>query len=103
MSYFLVAKDFTKTRKAAGLPESLVFYSTRHSFATDLLDRTGNLVLLQKLLGHESPHATQRYLHPDLKGVAKLVNERNNSNAELLRHSLRHSQEMASEPLLLNH
>lgn len=93
MSYFMFAKDFVATRKAAGLPDSLVLYSSRHSFATDLLDRTGNISRVQKVLGHESVTTTQRYLHPDVKGIAALINERNNSNAnEVLRHTLRHSE-----------
>jgi integrase len=63
-----VAKNYVAARKAAGLPDDLVLYSARHSFATDLRDRTGNLILVQKVLGHESPHTTQRYVHPELKG-----------------------------------
>ena len=82
MSYFSVAKEFTNTRTAAGLPEDLVLYSARHSFATDLLDRTGNLILVQKVLGHESPHTTQRYVHPELKGLAGVVNQRNVENTD---------------------
>ena len=50
ISYFPVAKQFGKTRKAAGLPDDIVLYSARHSFATDMLDRTGNVVLVQKML-----------------------------------------------------
>jgi integrase len=93
ISYFSVAKYFTKTREKAGLPDNLVLYSARHSFATDMLDRTGNLVLVQKLLGHESVSTTQKYVHPELKDVAEVVNERNHEHAnENLRHSLRHSQ-----------
>ena len=49
----------------------------RHSFATDMLDRTGNIVLVGKLLGHRSVTTTQRYLHPEMKGMAELVNARN--------------------------
>lgn len=75
------------------VPDNLVLYSARHSFATDMLDRTGNLILAQKLLGHESPTTTARYVHPELKGIAEVVNQRNNNNADLVRHTLRHSGE----------
>lgn len=92
MSYFPVAKQFSKARKDAGLPNSLVLYSARHSFATDMLDKTGNIVLVGKMLGHRSVTTTQRYLHPELKDIANLVNERNRTNQDaVLRHSLRHS------------
>ena len=79
-------------RAKLALPKDLVLYSARHTFATDMLDRTGNLALVQKMLGHESILTTQRYLHPELKDVAQLVNQRNADDAdENLRHSLRHN------------
>ena len=94
ISYFPIAKQFSLVRKALGLPKDLVLYSARHTFATDMLDKTGNLSLVQKMLGHESITTTQRYLHPELKDVAALVNQRNAENAkENLRHSLRHRGE----------
>lgn len=92
ISYFTIAKGMMIVRKKLALPKDLVLYSARHTFATDMLDRTGNLALVQKMLGHESILTTQRYLHPELKDVAQLVNQRNADNAdENLRHSLRHS------------
>jgi integrase len=92
ISYCLVAKGMMEVREKLALPKDLVLYSARHTFATEMLDRTGNLALVQKMLGHESILTTQRYLHPDLKEVAQLVNERNADNAdENLRHSIRHS------------
>ena len=42
-----------------------------------MLDRTGNLILVQLLSGHESVTTTRKYLHPGIKGVAEMVNERN--------------------------
>jgi integrase len=95
ISYFPVAKQFSEVRKVLSLPADLVLYSARHTFATDMLDRSGNLALVQKMLGHESITTTQRYLHPELKNVAELVDQRNAANAdENLRHSLRHSGEL---------
>jgi integrase len=72
-----IEKPFRQARKAAKLPKELVLYSARHSFATDLLDRTGNLMLVKEVLGHESVTTTQKYLHPSLKNIAGIVNERN--------------------------
>lgn len=93
ISYFPIARDFVATRKKAGLPDDLVLYSARHSFATDMLDKTGNIVLVGRMLGHQSVTTTQRYLHPQLKDIAEYVNQRNSDNAKQnLRHSLRHSE-----------
>ncbi len=87
-----IEKPFRKAREDAKLPKELVLYSARHSFATDLLDRTGNLKLVMDVLGHESVTTTQKYLHPELKDIAETVNARNSDNAATnLRHSLRHS------------
>ena len=58
-----------------------MLYSARHSFATDLLDRTGNLKLVMDVLGHESVTTTQKYLHPALKNLAEVVNQRNAGRA----------------------
>ena len=62
--------------------------TARHSFATDTLDKTGNIVLVGKMLGHRSVTTMQRYLHTELKDIADPVNERNTTNQDaVLRHS----------------
>jgi integrase/recombinase XerD len=61
-------------RKSAELPKELVLHSVRHSFATDLLDRTGILKLVMDVFGHEGVTKTQKYLHPALKNIAGIVN-----------------------------
>ena len=76
-----IEKPFRIARKAAKLPKELVLYSARHSFATDLLDRTGNLKLVMDVLGHESVTTTQKYLHPSQKNIAEIVNQRNMGRA----------------------
>lgn len=76
-----IEKPFRIAREAAKLPKELVLYSARHSFATDLLDRTGNLKLVMDVLGHESVTTTQKYLHPSQKNIAEIVNQRNMGRA----------------------
>jgi len=44
--------------KRAGLPEELSIHSARHTLAVVMLKRTGNLRLVQKMLGHSSPTIT---------------------------------------------
>ena len=61
-----------------------MLYSARHSFATNMLDRTGNIVLAGTMLGHWSVTTTQRYLHPEIEGIAEFVNARNARRAEQL-------------------
>lgn len=76
-----IERPFRMVRETAKLPKELVLYSARHSFATDLLDRTGNLKLVMDVLGHESVTTTQKYLHPSFKNIAHVVNERNRGRA----------------------
>jgi len=98
-SHTAIEKPFRNLRRKLGLDPELVLYCCRHTFATDMLDKTGNIKLVGDLLGHKSPVTTAKYLHPSLKGVAWLVNARNMTrSAEVLtsqRHTLRHSRGLA--------
>jgi integrase len=82
LGYTVITKRFRALRKAIGIPADLVLYSGRHTFATDLLDRTGNIKLVQETLGHASVETTARYLHPSKKGLAEHVNQRNTTRAQ---------------------
>ncbi len=66
----VVQKRTRTLRQQLGLPQSVTPHALRHSFATHLMEEGGDLRSIQKLLGHSSLRATQRYTEVNL---ARLV------------------------------
>jgi integrase/recombinase XerC len=59
-------------RGALGLPETATPHALRHSFATHLLARGGELRAIQELLGHASLSSTQLYTKVDAARLLKV-------------------------------
>ncbi len=57
---------------AAGIPANVHPHVLRHSFATHLLQSSGDLRAVQELLGHASISATQVYTSLDFQHLAKV-------------------------------
>jgi integrase len=77
-----VANQWRCTRRALGLDPGLKLYCCRHTFATDALERTGNLAALMKALGHADAQTAMKYQHPGLEQIRMAVDERNREHAE---------------------
>ena len=75
-----VEHQFVDARNKAGLPETLVLYCARHTYATDALARTGNVAAVMDTMGHANVQTTMIYQHQGLEQIRNAIELRNKEN-----------------------
>ena len=68
----IVQKRIASWARLQGLPEHVHPHMFRHSFASHLLESSGDLRAVQELLGHANIGTTQVYTHLDFQHLARI-------------------------------
>lgn len=72
--------QFVGARDKAGLPETLVLYGARHTYATDALAGTVNVAAVMDTMGHANVQTKMIYQHQGLEQIRNAINLRNKEN-----------------------
>lgn len=67
-----IAKRLSHWARQQGLAQAVNPHKLRHSFATHVLESSGDLRAVQELLGHANLSTTQVYTHLDFQHLAKV-------------------------------
>ena len=71
----IVQRRIARWARMRGLPEQVHPHMFRHSFASHLLESSGDLRAIQELLGHANISTTQVYTHLDFQHLARIYDQ----------------------------
>jgi integrase/recombinase XerD len=69
-----VQEVLRETLQELGIEKQITPHTLRHSFASNLIERGVELIIVQKLMGHEHMKTTSIYLHSNMEELEKAVN-----------------------------
>ncbi len=75
ISHRNVQKRMAEWGLKQGVNSHISPHKLRHSFATHMLESSGNLRAVQELLGHENISTTQIYTHLDFQHLAQAYDQ----------------------------
>jgi integrase/recombinase XerC len=75
LSLRMIQRRLARRALLAGLPRHVHPHMLRHSFASHVLQSSGDLRAVQEMLGHASIASTQVYTHLDFQHLAKVYDE----------------------------
>ncbi len=70
-----VNRTLKKLSKLAGIDKNISYHSSRHTFATILVQKKVDIFSISQFLGHKSIEMTMRYLKYDLSIAMNTINE----------------------------
>jgi len=90
-----VSRKFKNACKAAGMDQSIHFHSLRHSFASNLAQKSVSLYTIKELLGHSSITTTEIYSHLNMDALRDAIKKLDETPSCVLPLSLRSGQALS--------
>lgn len=70
-------KGFRQARREAGVPDDILLYTGRHTFASFAVQQTGNVFAVSDAMGHQDIKSMRPYQHHDTALLGDVINKRN--------------------------